>query len=256
MVTQVIDSGALEILHVHSDLAPGSLRSVRAKFAESQRHEALKAIITELEDGSLYLGDVTKGEIQIVGLARILTNRFWMEVEYSVLFPPKTAGGEPVPGSYRVIRWNAGVENGAAVLPITSTGDVVLTKMFRHATRSWCIEAPRGIRKPDEAIEQCGLREAGEESGVSTTAGSQVSDLGTYDPDTGALMSKPRLLAVTNCEVDEGLVNRDVSEAIAGTIVLPAQRVWEMIESGEITDGFTIAVMTKAALKGTVPFKR
>ena len=118
MVVQQLIDGEVEVIHAHSDLAPGSLAAVRAKFADSKRKAALQEIVDELTNGGLYLGKVAEGEIEITGIARIISNRFWTEVEYSVLFPPK-ADGELAAGTYRVIRWNAGVENGAAVLCLT-----------------------------------------------------------------------------------------------------------------------------------------
>jgi len=198
------------------------------------------------------LGEWQKGEIEITGIARIIANRFYCEVEYTVLFPPKEKDGEPGAGTYRVIRWNSGVESGAAVLSLTTHGRVVLTRMFRHASRSWKLEIPRGIRKPGESIQDCGLREASEESGISVTDRSQVFDLGKFDADSGILMASPSLIMVTDVEVDEDLTNRDLSEATMGNLLLTPQQLFAKLKTGEVNDGFTEAAMLRAIVHGHI----
>ena len=96
----------------------------------------------------------------------------------------------------------------------------------------------------------CGLREAKEERGVVRTDATRVIDLGEFDPDNGVLMSRPRIIAVTNVEFSGS--NRDVSESVIGPLVLPAPRVFEMIRTGEIPDGFTRAAMLSAMLHGLI----
>ena len=214
----------LVVYTIHSDLAAGSLKIVRAKFARAVQEEALQRVVDELDPEvpgrKLYLGNWRNGEIEIEGLQTIIQNKFWMEVVYKVLFPPKKGQTEPSRGTYRSVRWNAGVVSGVAVLALTREGDIVVIKEFKHAIRSWATHIMRGVRLISESLRACGLREAAEEAGVKTTADSHVHDLGTIYPDSGALQSKPRLLLVTNVEVDRSKVNTDVSEAIAGTLVL------------------------------------
>lgn len=241
----------VEVVFVNSSLPDGAEKNLRIKFAESQRRTVVEQIVAELTDGTLYRGDWRKGEIEITGIKKVISNRFWTEIDYEVLFPPKQAGATPPAGSYRVVRWNAGIEPGTAVLCLTRNGDVVLTRNFRHATRSWEYEIPRGLRA-DETLEECGLREASEEAGITPTADSRVIDLGQFVPDSGMCLQIPRLLLVTNVEIDEDLCSRDVSESAITTLVLKQEEVCQLIDSGKIRDGFTIAAMLKAGLKGYV----
>ncbi len=251
-----INDGEAEIYEFDTDLAEGSLANCRAKFSLAAQRAALQQIIDELDPSishsQIYLGDWKKGEIQIVGLKRVMINRFWCEPEYEVFFPPSKGKSEPHRGTYRNIRWNAGVENGSGVLCVTSRNEVVLIREFKHASRAWSIHIPRGLRKPGESLEDCGRREASEEAGVSPTERTTVHDLGVYDADNGVIMAKPHIFCLTEVEADETRIARDVSESTIGLLALPIARVWEMIRTREIRDGFTRAAMLQAHLEGVI----
>ncbi len=220
-----------------SSLPAGSLKNMRAKFSKRRQRDAVAEIIAELDNGQLYLGDWKRGEIQIAGISRILANPFWCEVEYKVLFPPRS-GDQPAGGTYRVIRWNSGRMSGVAAICLTEDNEVVVLKSFRHAARRWCLEAPRGAILPDESIVQCGVREAEEECGVQLTEASEVIDLGVFDADTGALAADTHIVLVTKCRVDESKVNRDLSESSLKPLVMPLGVVMAMIASNQIRDSF------------------
>ena len=232
-------------------MAAGSLKNMRQKFSARNQDAAVEEIISELDNGKLYLGDWRKGEIEITGIRRILANRFWCEIEYDVLFPPKT-GDKPAAGTYRVIRWNSGRMSGVAAICLTENGELVLLRSFRHAARRRCDEACRGAIMPGESIEECGLREAEEECGVQATYKSEVVDMGIFDPDTGVLMADTHIVLVTNCRVDEAKINRDVSESSLKPLVLPLSAVKEMIAKNQIRDSFLMGGIMMAWSRGYI----
>jgi 8-oxo-dGTP pyrophosphatase MutT (NUDIX family) len=55
--------------------------------------------------------------------------------------------------------------NWVNVVPITSDGQVVLVRQFRHGIRRTSLEVPGGMIDPGETPEQAGLRELREETG-------------------------------------------------------------------------------------------
>ena len=226
-----------------------SLLAIDAKMAA-----AVKEVLEELDPAivarEFNLGSCSAREIQIVGIERIMVNPFWMQIDVKVLMYPNGAAAEPKEFVFRSIRWLRGVENGVAVLPLTVDKRIVLIREFKHATRRWCLHLPRGVKKDGESNEDCGLREAGEEGGVSTSASSTVVDLGPIEPDTGVLSSRPRLLLATDVVIDESRVNLDPTETIAGTTVLSWNEVCELIRRGEIIDSFTEAALFRAFLRG------
>lgn len=52
-----------------------------------------------------------------------------------------------------------------AVLPVLSSGELVLVRQYRHAVGRTLLEVPAGTREPDETPEACARRELIEETG-------------------------------------------------------------------------------------------
>jgi ADP-ribose pyrophosphatase len=69
-------------------------------------------------------------------------------------------------------------------MPMTTEGKIVLNCNFRHSTRSWEIELPRGVINTGETAEDAAKREAAEETGRSIA---EIRQLGEIPPDTGVL---------------------------------------------------------------------
>lgn len=89
-------------------------------------------------------------------------------------------------------------------------GKIVLNRNFRHATRSWEYELPRGARNANETTEEAAIREVKEETGMVIQ---DLQLLGNIAPDSGVLNTvEPVFLAkVTH----QGKSEREDSEAIA-----------------------------------------
>jgi ADP-ribose pyrophosphatase len=90
-----------------------------------------------------------------------------------------------------------------------STRKIVVNINYRHATRSWEIEIPRGQKKEGESLERAAARELKEETGYQLT---KCVPLGTMAPDSGTLTS---LVPVFCGEVSHsGETTKEYSEAI------------------------------------------
>jgi len=116
-----------------------------------------------------------------VGL--ISEDQYWIWLRDAVLFP------KGVPGTYdRLIPKSALKKQGpgVAVLPLLPSGAIVLNLNYRHATRSWELELPRGGMDPKETVEEAARREVREETGYVP---STLVFLGYMAPDTGILSS-------------------------------------------------------------------
>src|SRR3989344_7127767 len=55
---------------------------------------------------------------------------------------------------------------GIAVMAVSKEKEILLNIIFRHATREWEMELPKGGREKDETSEQAALRELEEETGI------------------------------------------------------------------------------------------
>lgn len=139
---------------------------------------------------------------------------------------------------------------GVVVLPLIDTGQdgpgVVLVEHYRHATRAWHLEAPRGIGEAGATAPQNAVRELGEELGVRLDG---LTSLGKVYADTGLLGGYAELYAARI----PGIGTLDTAEGIRRAVVLPPRRAEELVGRGGITDGYTIAALTRARLAGLFP---
>lgn len=228
---------------------PGTMQSVRAKFTDQAQHAAIKEVLDEIE-ASRRLGI---GENRLQGATDILLaiNTRWGTFFVYELYAYK--GADKPAQRMEMISFRAPErDSGAVCLPVTVDGDIVMVGQYRFQVGGFTIELPRGSKRADESFEKCAIREAGEESGVKTTEASKVIYLGRVAPNTGILQEQPHIYAVTHVNAD-GLAKPDNTESITGRIVLTAQRVREMIYSGEITCGFTMAAVLRAEYSGLLP---
>jgi len=159
---------------------------------ETSRREYLK-LIDKFPSLITPQGDSTKGEIQIVldpqemaaieketarEVGVVMQDKYWLWINDACLFPSGKKG------VYGRILWVNSLEScpGVAVMPITSDGKIVLNCNFRHATRTWEIELPRGAINKGEDKEAAAIRETMEETGMLV---SNLFLLGEIPPDTG-----------------------------------------------------------------------
>ncbi len=135
----------------------------------------------------------------------VAEDNYWIWLRDAVIFP------SGVYGTYDRLMWKSGLSGipGVAILPLLATKKIIVNINYRHATRSWEIELPRGQKKVGESLEKAAARELKEETGYHI---SKCTQLGTIAPDTGTLMS---LVPVFCGEVSHsGESVKEYSEAI------------------------------------------
>jgi ADP-ribose pyrophosphatase len=134
------------------------------------------------------------------------------------------------------------VPSGAAILPVL--GDAIaLLYRFRHGTRRWHFEAPRGSFSGVGSRRDEAERELLEETGATPI---ELVDLGELHSTTGCLDEEHQLYLARI----EALGAADKHEAIESIKVLPIPAVERMIADGQITDGPTLALFLRARLRG------
>ena len=134
------------------------------------------------------------------------------------------------------------VPQGAAVLPLMGE-TVVLIRQFRHATRRWHYEAPRGIATLEHGVENDARRELEEEIGAVPRT---LVPLGILHTSTGMTAETLHLFLA---RID-GYGEPDRAEGIASIECLAMDQFEAMIAGGDITDGATIVSFVRAKLRG------
>ena len=134
------------------------------------------------------------------------------------------------------------VPSGAAMLPVLD-GRIVLLNRFRHGTRAWHLEAPRGSFSGEGTHEDEARRELSEEIGAHAI---EMVDLGTLHSTTGCLDEAHHLFLA---RID-GIGTPDKHEAIVEFCTFEIAETEQKISDGTITDGPTLALFLRARLRG------
>lgn len=155
----------------------------------------------------------------------VAEDHYWMWIRDAVIFP------SGVYGTYDRLMWKSGMDGtpGVAVLAILANKKIVVNLAYRHATRSWEIELPRGKKQQGESIEQAALRELKEETGYQLT---KPEFLGSCAPNSGVLMSIVPLYYGVASHSGENL--KEFSEAIFENPVFSKQELKEGFVKGYI----------------------
>ena len=120
---------------------------------------------------------------------------------------------------------------------------VLLVRHFRHATRRWHIEVPRGFGEPGKTSDENARKELLEEIGSVPV---ELVALGPMFTDNGIGTGQAELFFA---KVDSiGEIERD--EGITSLIEASIAEVEALIASAEIDDSFTIAAFARARLRG------
>jgi ADP-ribose pyrophosphatase len=183
-------------------------------------------------------GDFSKGEIQIIldpqemadiekatgrDVGVMMQDKYWLWINDACLFP----GGRK--GVYGRILWVKSLEScpGVVVLPVMPDGKIVLNCNFRHATRSWEIELPRGLINFGEEPEAAAKRETIEETGMVVD---DLILLGEAATDTGITNTVVPIFVAK--VLDKQSPQQEESEAIEEILSLTIQEIKQAFLQG------------------------
>ncbi len=155
----------------------------------------------------------------------VAEDQYWMWVRDPVIFPSNSKG------TYGRLIWKYAIDGGAgvAILPVMPNKKIALNLNFRHATRSWEIELPRGGAEKGETSEAVAKRELEEETGYLTDT---LIFIGDMAPDSGVLES---IIPVYYCLCKKRKeTKQDEAEAIKKQIFLTKQQIKDAFVKGYI----------------------
>jgi ADP-ribose pyrophosphatase len=214
-----------------------ALTKERPELFQNPSHDGIEILLDENEIREIEAQMEAKGlpfEQARVGI--IYQDAYLRAIRDAVLFP------DGKKGIYLRLIDPVDHAPGVIVLPVYK-GQVLLIRHFRHATRRWHLEIPRGFGAKGFSDEENIRRELQEEIGGTA---SRLISLGQLHPNTGMTSESDELFFA---EV-ESYGDAEIGEAITDILPTPLPEFERMIRDNEITDGFTLAAYTRAKLQG------
>jgi ADP-ribose pyrophosphatase len=138
------------------------------------------------------------------------------------------------PDGSEVTREVVAFNNAAAIVPLTSRGEVILIRQFRYPTKGALLEIPAGVLEEGEKPEDCARREVEEETGYRP---GRLTWLGKIHTSPGVCTEAIDIYLAEDLE--SGDQNLDHGEVIEPCVV-KFEEALSMIAEGEITDAKTI----------------
>jgi ADP-ribose pyrophosphatase len=228
--------------------APGQRRNVtvglvrRLTYWAFQRHRAYERLRRDHRE--LFRNAEEVGAIGIIDPVNAAWGSGKLGVVYSDAYirlvrdPVRFPDGRL--GTYLRILNTSETPSGA-VLPFLE-GRIVLLENYRHATRSWRLEIPRGFGTDGLNARENALKELKEEISAQTVS---ITPIGAVHPDTGI---HSQLVHLFLAEL-KSIGATETSAGIRRTVLLTPDELDRKILDGTITDGFTLAALTQARLR-------
>ena len=130
------------------------------------------------------------------------------------------------------------------VIPITSTGDVVLIRQYRHGIRENTLEIPGGIVEPGDSPEQAARRELAEETGYLDQS---MDYLGYVHPNPAILNNRCHTFVAHDVRLN-GEQDQDEKEDIE-IVLYPLSAIPRLIRENEITHALVLAAFHRFDMK-------
>jgi len=124
------------------------------------------------------------------------------------------------------------------IVPVTSDGDIVMVKQFRHGLDDFTVEIPGGMVDPGETPAAAGARELLEETGYRAR---EVVPLGGANPNPALFGNTLHAFLGRDVECVAEVCN-DGTEETHVVVVSPAELV-ELIRGGAVNHALVIAAL-------------
>ena len=187
--------------------------------------EKIAAIEAQTKEDLIKEGHSPENALNWSQVGIVAEDKFWIWVRDAVIFP---SGKE---GTYDRIMWRTTLDGpqGVAILPIFKDGRIGVVVKYRHATRSWEIEAPSGTPLETEASENAVIRKCCEETGLKIE---NIEKIGELAPFAGMATS---IIAVYKGSIANSKINNPAqTKAIYKIIHLKRDELLEGFEKGYI----------------------
>ena len=137
-------------------------------------------------------------------------------------------------------------QGAAAVVPITDNGEVILVKQYRYAVGKEMLEIPAGILEPGEEMAACAARETEEETGYKPM---ELIHLFDFLSSPGYCTEKIGIYAARKLVPSRQHLDADEDVEV---VIMPLEEAVELVKSGEIVDGKTIAAIMSVSAQSLI----
>lgn len=210
----------------------------------------MRNYLSRLSKEDQYVGDHQNGEIEIITDPQIIKRHYTID-DLGVVFEDKyiLVIRDPVRfpkgkfGTYLRIIEQSGLDGPTGIVAIPIRDNLVyLRKIFRHATRRWELEFPRGFRTKGQTPSDTVRQEISEELGFNIKS---LQEIGYVNANTG-LLTGSTLVYLAELDSGEPHPSIEEEEAIGEMVVLTYEQLKESIHNGDIRDSFTLSALQLA----------
>jgi ADP-ribose pyrophosphatase len=209
----------------------------------------MNSYLDTLPNHLAYLGSAEKGEITIdrsrandVGFGVLYEDKYIRLVKDPVVFPNESMGGY-----VRILNSTESNHTGGAVIIPIIGEQVAFVRVFRHATRSWEIELPRGFQDPHISESENARKEIQEELGVDVLV---LSRIGIIKPNTGLLSSTIAVFVATLANDPE--IDAVDSIEIHSRVLVPRNDIDDFMRTTPVTCSISLSALCLARLHGVL----
>ena len=197
-----------------------------------------------------YIGNFENGEIQIVedkleqaGFGIVYEDQFIKVVRDPVVFPNNIEGGY-----VRILNQSEDKDTGGCVIVPIFNDHIVFIRLFRHATRTWEIELPRGFQESGISEKENMEKEVREELGVSVDSFKKV---GIINPNTGLLSSSVGVYIVELEKMPALEASLDDVE-VQSRIIVPIKELDEFVLGTPINCSISLSAIYLAKIQSFI----
>lgn len=138
-------------------------------------------------------------------------------------------------------------DGAAAVLPVADDGKILMVRQYRNALDRFTLEIPAGkLDAPDEPKVECAFRELEEETGFRVDSPDQLEYLMSLTTTVAFCDEAIDIFVVHNLIPSKQHLDED---EVINVVPCELEELEEMIYTGKITDGKTIAAIMAYARK-------
>jgi 8-oxo-dGTP pyrophosphatase MutT (NUDIX family) len=144
--------------------------------------------------------------------------------------------------------WRIDAAEWVNVVPVTSEGEVVMVRQWRHGSREVTLEIPGGIVDPGETPAEAAARELLEETGYG---GGEVSPIGRANPNPALFGNEVHTFRALGVRRLRPIANTGLEETAVELV--PLADLDRRLRAGDIRHALVVAALLWFRLAGAGP---